>query len=1036
MSDTKSLQQHTWMPFYSRNNCTDIISEFFVPALSVAVAYERTTYTFGPRALKLAAQGIAGLVNNGGRMRLICNHQLPVETVRAILAGQRAAEDAILDSLSGQSITAVDPDDLAGWHHLQLLTWLVKEQRLEIKVAVPRHANAIFHQKAGIITDTVGDRIAFNTSINEGASGWLHNDENLTLFTSWQNRPHLEPIVTEFEQLWADRADSSKVIPIPEALQQQLIDLAPQDNPTGSLNEKPAIKKEGLPRTELWRTISHAVTHDQQTTLETIPVQLWPHQLSFWRRYARDVEIPPRVLIADEVGLGKTIQAGALLKTLMNRGLVSDVLILTPAMARWQWQDELQQKFNIDAPVLDRRGSKLELAGPASERELASSQPWRQASPVILSYDWLRHNSEAFFNDHPNYDLVIFDEAHRARYQNVSNVLHRRPNSYLEMLRRISKHTQGLLLLTATPMQIDPSELWALLEVLRPDGLWNEEEFQQFYDIGQPITAETWHRAKSLWLRDGFPGTLEEIIELSRMPSEKVRRHLNFINTTNPVTVKKYLTEENIQESLTMMRRSAGIKRSVSRHTRNLLRQYVEQGLLDQSVPERDVKAVVIDMNDEERKLYSCIRDLVTETYQSPTRITPQARGFVMTHFRSRLGSSQYAFAKSLEDLQERRRAGRASTTSWDEILDQEQDDFPDFDPEAEIPDVVLTSAGEQMLEKAISQCRNQSVPDSKFAALKKQLEQLRADGYAKVMVFSQFHDTQVWLRERLAQLLQSVPLAGLSGKGDWIHEAGANSPSNSRRDLVVQYFRENQDGILLCTETAAESLNFQFCSAIINYDIPWNPMRLEQRIGRIDRIGQALAKIRIIHLFYRDTIEHDAYEAMKKRVEAFTDNVGVLQPILSSNLERIIRSSILDEGTAECNVTEKVMSLEPTISFDLDDLAAVASDQIVSLPALSCQDLAAILSQPKWLPEGFGANYRGTNHWQVHAPNHEPRVVTTDRSAHEYAAGSVRFFGPGCPGFPSLATKDPHFKPQRTVREIIGSKVSITNNNNIQSAN
>ena len=120
--------------------------------------------------------------------------------------------------------------------------------------------------------------------------------------------------------------------------------------------------KLGILRDELWATISQAVADDPQTTVETTAAELWPHQLSFWRRYGRDADAPPRVLIADEVGLGKTIQAGAVLKTLINRGQADRVLILTPAVARWQWQEELRHKFNIEAPVLDRRGAQLQLS--------------------------------------------------------------------------------------------------------------------------------------------------------------------------------------------------------------------------------------------------------------------------------------------------------------------------------------------------------------------------------------------------------------------------------------------------------------------------------------------------------------------------------------------------------------------------------------------------------------------------------------------------------------------------------------------------
>ena len=150
---------------YSRDNCSDLVGGFFVPTLSRAVRYDRATYTFSPEALIVAAAGLAGpLIANGGSMRLICHHQLPRDVVQAVIDGHRAAEDVVLDSLANRDFTEVDPHNLVGLHHLKLLTWLVKEGRLEIKVAIPRLEGGIFHQKVGIFTDERGDSIAFSGS--------------------------------------------------------------------------------------------------------------------------------------------------------------------------------------------------------------------------------------------------------------------------------------------------------------------------------------------------------------------------------------------------------------------------------------------------------------------------------------------------------------------------------------------------------------------------------------------------------------------------------------------------------------------------------------------------------------------------------------------------------------------------------------------------------------------------------------------------------------------------------------------------------
>ena len=987
---------------YTRDNCPDLVADLFVPVLAQSVRYDRATYTFSPEALIVAAAGLAGLINNGGRMRLICHHQLPREVVQAIVDGQRAAEDAVLESLAGQSLVEVDPYDLAGLDHLKLLTWMVKEGRLDIKVAIPRQEGGIFHQKISVFADEQGDRIAFHASLNESRHGWRLNDESMAVFNSWNTSDYLEPIAAQFERLWENRSDSSVVIPIPEALRRGLIDIAPKN--------LPGKDRRSLLRDELWAAINHAVATDPQTTIETTAAELWPHQLSFWRRYGRAAEAPPRVLIADEVGLGKTIQAGAVLKTLINRGQAERVLILTPAVARWQWQDELRHKFNIDVPVLDRRGAQLQLVGSDGSRPPAGSAPWRKTGRLILSYDWLRRNAEQFFDDAPQYDMVVFDEAHHARYLDVSNPRLRRDNSYLRLLKGLSKHTRGLLLLTATPMQIDPVELWALLETVNTGDQWNEADFRRFYNFDAPRTLGEWDWARRIYQRGGLPGSAEQISELARLPESKTAEHLDYIRMpdSNAVVLKQNMTTERIKESLALMRRSSSIKRSVSRHTRNLLRQYAQEDRLQQTVPDRDVRSIPIKMTEDERGLYDAIQDFVKRWYGGRASVNRQALGFVMTHFRLRLGSSRYAFRCSLEDLRQRAATGEPDNNQWEEVTSGDEAEDLDFDPEAPLPAPELTPDGEKILTELLNRCQSQPGPDSKFEEFLVQLERLRREDYHKVMVFSHFRDTQVWLREQLARRGGAVQLAGLSGPEDWLYDRAAGEFRPAQRHEVMQHFREQPEGILLCTETAAESLNFQFCSAIINYDIPWNPMRLEQRIGRIDRIGQEKTVIRVIHLFYEDTVEYDAYSAMEERIREFQENVGALQPILAANLESIIRESVMREsvmdGGQSGGAREAVRSIPPSIGFDLDDLAAAAADQQDPVPLLHRNDLTYILNHPEWLPEGYGSEPQGDNHWRVTTPGGKSYPVTTDRTAHDYSAGTVEFFGPGSPAFPKIS--------------------------------
>ena len=155
-------------------------------------------------------------------------------------------------------------------------------------------------------------------------------------------------------------------------------------------------------------------------------------------------------------------------------------------------------------------------------------------------------------------------------------------------------------------------------------------------------------------------------------------------------------------------------------------------------------------------------------------------------------------------------------------------------------------------------------------------------------MVFTQFTDTMDYLRELLAAAGSSVMC--FSGRGGEIRNTDGTWTLISR-DAVKRRFKEGRSEVLVCTDAAAEGLNFQFCGALVNYDMPWNPMRVEQRIGRIDRLGQRLSDIRIINLHYEDTVEADVYRALRSRISIFEKVVGGLQPILAK-LPRLIEES------------------------------------------------------------------------------------------------------------------------------------------------
>ena len=189
-----------------------------------------------------------------------------------------------------------------------------------------------------------------------------------------------------------------------------------------------------------------------------------------------------------------------------------------------------------------------------------------------------------------------------------------------------------------------------------------------------------------------------------------------------------------------------------------------------------------------------------------------------------------------------------------------------DDGPEATV-DILQKFTNADLLLRAAGEAERLSQTDSKTGPTERELSgNLREDGHSHILMFTQFRDTQTWLADHLRRA------------GHHVTELYGQDHQEGDRGQRLTAFREQQSqGILLCTETASESLNLQFCTAAINYDIPWNPMTLEQRAGRIDRIGQERNTVDVVNLFYEDTAEHDAYKAVGEKVQKHRGQRGHL---------------------------------------------------------------------------------------------------------------------------------------------------------------
>jgi superfamily II DNA or RNA helicase len=457
-------------------------------------------------------------------------------------------------------------------------------------------------------------------------------------------------------------------------------------------------------------------------------IETFWHQVETVRKVLK--QFRGRVLLADEVGLGKTIEAGMVLKEYLLRGMVERVLVLTPASLVGQWREELEAKFDI--------------ACATTHDVLLRNDPdafWRQQR-VIASIAQARRGEHARRLLAHNFDLVIVDEAHHLR--------DRSSQSY-KLVDGLNK--RFLLLLSATPVQNDLTELYNLLTLLKPGIFKTLREFKAAY-----VTAG----------KPRQPANPERLRELMR--SAMVR------NTRAVVALK---------------------------------------------LPRRHAATIRVDGIEGERAAYL---DLVAAV-RSLAAVGPARHRLSVRHLLAAAGSSPAAAAGATA----RFAAGHPDDQAWKALAQRW---------------AVLGAGGKEV-------------------AL---LDLLRRNPTEKKLVFVHYRETL----DHLAGLLTRHGIAFARFEG------GLSGPA---KDAAIAAFRDEVP-VLLCTESGGEGRNIQFCNTLINFDVPWNPMAIEQRIGRIDRIGQQ-REVFVFNLVTRGTLEEQVLHLLDEKISMFELVVGEVGAIL-----------------------------------------------------------------------------------------------------------------------------------------------------------
>lgn len=588
--------------------------------------------------------------------------------------------------------------------------------------------------------------------------------------------------------------------------------------------------------------LQHAYQFDPYSGLTSARVEPMPHQVGVAARVLDKVR--PRMLLADEVGLGKTIEAGLVIKELLAREIAERVLIVCPAGLLTQWKYELESKFNEDFTILDANALRF-------YTEQGFPNPFLGTARALCSSHLARRKDRAAQIVEADWQLVVVDEAHHLAPRPDPNLLYR-------LVEQLSERAYGLLLLTATPIQLRARELFDLLELVEPGTFRSVADFEaRRHQI--PKLNRLWKKLKdwpilgSQERRDLFlyqPGRMRELgLTSERQCDDKSRRDAacERLELEHPYINAMVRNRKDVLE--------IGVRRQAS--------------------------VIACPQSQVEAETYQEVTTYLRDEYDAATRKGHRtARSLLMVTYLKILCSSSAALADSLEaritKLTKQKRSRKHSAMDLEELAEKDLDDFVDtLNTEA---DAVAEEV--QTLRGLVR--RLEHVEDTKLIHLLERLARIldeRPD--EKVLIFTQFLGTQRFLEQRIGERYKVMVFNGRMSKED--------------KDRVTRQFR-TEAPVMIATEAGGEGRNFQFCHILINYDLPWNPMRVEQRIGRLDRIGQSHV-VRVENLVAVGTIEQRVEDVLRRRINVFEESIGALEPILGPTLERHFEDAALGSG-------------------------------------------------------------------------------------------------------------------------------------------
>lgn len=592
-------------------------------------------------------------------------------------------------------------------------------------------------------------------------------------------------------------------------------------------------------------------------SLHAARIDFVPHQFRPVFRFVRADR--PRLLIADDVGVGKTIEAGLILRELQARQEVRSVCVLCPKalVADSKWEREMArfgERFrDLDGPALDRCLLDMEV-----------DQEWpREYSHCVIPFSVLSERRVEMLMDlspPPRFDLVIVDEAHHLR--NTETLKHRGAAALIA-------NADAVLLLTATPIQLSSRDLFVLLNLLRPDVLIDPAAFGAMAEPNLFI-----HQACAAARRGGDEWQAESLAALAEAErTEWGKRALPRDPVFGEIRARIARASLGQEERIRIARdlEELGTFASMINRTR---RRHIGR------FTTRIVRTEVVEFTPRQRALHDAILEARREAL---AREGAAAIGLVMSTLREQVASCLFGLGPMIEDTL------RKGLGDWEDGEDDARGVLL-----ADVERRELAPALQSLLDLA----KALGPEDPKFDRLLQIITEKRRLANPRVLLFTRFRHTLRYLAGRLEE-------AGV--RAGVIHgDVGAAERSDLRARFARPTDAPDALDVLLCSEVGGEGLDYQFCDCIVNYDIPWNPMRIEQRIGRVDRYGQRSDRVLIYSLVTPGTVGEVIYSRCIVRIIQSEDHLGESEEILGEFVTQL-HSIVEDYALTDAQQRERV---------------------------------------------------------------------------------------------------------------------------------